>query len=63
MIFQISDRPVYSTISDSIGEFYDLIAGNHNVFPTRQQIYNIQTRLWQEEHTDAIQYLMNIITN
>ena len=48
-------------ISDSTGEFYDIIAGNNNVFPTRQQIYDILQR--QEELVDNIQHLIDIFRN
>ena len=50
-------------MSDHTGEFYDIIAGNYIIFPNRQQLYNISTRLRWEELVDANEHFRDIIRN
>ena len=65
---QLSDLPNFMKVSllhinNLLGKCYGLISGNYKDFPTRQDIYDIQTNLRWEEFVDTIYYLTDIIRN
>ena len=66
IISQLDELPSFRQASLqhlSIGDFPDPTSGNYNVFPTRQEIYDMLTKLRCEKFVDTIQNLMDIIRN
>ena len=63
MTFQILEKPPSNTLKDPTGEIYDLLSTNFKCFSTKQEIYDIQTKLRCKEFVDAIHHLMDTIQN
>ena len=61
--FEILDRHLYNTYSDPTGEFSDIKFDNGKLFPTRQDIYDIHTKLRCEEFVDGTLHLTDIMRN
>ena len=68
VISKLDDSPNFRQVAWNhmqyqIQVFYKLTEGSYKVFPTRQQIYEIQNKLKQKESVATTQYLIDIIRN